>query len=312
MSPTGTRARTIRPLLEYIVENVAVYRLITSNTVEEWIYQRQIYKHSVAQHVLSDTHNDQRLFSRASLASLIFGKGETASTIKSIGGEVKIEKRPKDDDPGAPDREDEIDRIEKRRDCTVDGEAIEGVKAQSTIEIKAPEKDNYSESEDWVLQRLFKRAGLVVETAVDQNCVTKGSDYRRIDLEAQQVAKAAVASLHKKSKQTGIKSKLKSKTKKSASVLEKIRARRDAKEEAEQPLSSSDLFKKSKLNPNYKLAQKLRDYLEDHWTGVESDQIVSKFDGHVKNSAVFKALLKQMAELDRSTKRWKLKPQFKT
>ena len=49
------------------------------------------------------------------------------------------------------------------------------------------EKDNYSESEDWVLQRLFKRAGLVVETAVDQNCVTKGSDYRRIDLEAQQV-----------------------------------------------------------------------------------------------------------------------------
>ena len=31
------------------VENVAVYRLITSNTVEEWIYQRQIYKHSVAQ-----------------------------------------------------------------------------------------------------------------------------------------------------------------------------------------------------------------------------------------------------------------------
>ena len=70
--------------------------------------------------------------------------------------------------------------------------------------------------------------------------------------------------------------------------MEKIRARRDAKEEAEQPLSSSDLFKKSKLNPNYKLAQKLRDYLEDHWTGVESDQIVSKFDGHVKNSAVFK------------------------
>ena len=117
---------------------------------------------------------------------MIFGKGETASTIKSIGGEVKIEKRPKDDDPGAPD-EDEIDKIEKRRDCTVDGEAIEGVKAQSTIEIKAPEKDNYSESEDWVLQRLFKRAGLVVETAVDQNCVTKGSDYRRIDLEAQQV-----------------------------------------------------------------------------------------------------------------------------
>ena len=101
------------------------------------------------------------------------------------------------------------------------------------------------------------------------------------------MAKAAVASLHKKSRQTGAKSKLKSKTKKSASVLEKIRARRDAKDEAEQPLSSSDLFKKSKLNPNYKLAQQLRDYLQENWSGVDSDQIVRKFDGQVKHSAVF-------------------------
>ena len=42
------------------IENVAIYRLITSETVEEWIYQRQVYKHNVAQHVLTDNHNDQR------------------------------------------------------------------------------------------------------------------------------------------------------------------------------------------------------------------------------------------------------------
>ena len=76
---------------------------------------------------------------------------ETASTIKSIGGEVKIEKRPRDEDPGAPEETIE-EKIEKIKDCTVDGAEIQGVKAQSTIELKVPEKENYAESEDWVLQ----------------------------------------------------------------------------------------------------------------------------------------------------------------
>ena len=73
------------------IENVAIYRLITSQTVEEWIYQRQVYKHNVAQHVLSENHNDQRLFTKSSLSSLLFGKAETVSTIKDSGlGELTL------------------------------------------------------------------------------------------------------------------------------------------------------------------------------------------------------------------------------
>ena len=37
----------------------------------------------------------------------------------------------------------------------------------------------------------------------------------------------------------------------------------------------------------------------------------SKFDGNVNHSAVFKAVLKQIAVLDRKTHRWKLRDQFK-
>ena len=253
--------------------------------------------------MLSDTHNDQRLFSKSSLSSLFFGKAETAMTTKSIGAEVKIEKRKKSSksDPPESSKHSNISESLKKvyekypnlRKCakkTVDGEHIPGVKSHSIVqEREAAEKAEYAKTEDWVLQRLFKRAGVVMDTAIDQQAVTDGVDYRKIDKEAQKVANRAVAALHKRSRNPGEKKKLKSKKAKSASILEKIRARRDAKAEAEQPLSvSTDLFKKSKLNPNYKLAQQLRDYIEDHWSGVTSEDIVSKFDGNVKSSAVFK------------------------
>ena len=136
------------------------------------------------------------------------------------------------------------------------------------------------------LFRSPEKAGVVMESAVDQAAVTLGTDYKRIDKEAQEVAKQAVAALHQKS--AAKKSGLKAKSTKSASILEKIRARRDAKAEASQPMGdNSHIFKKSKLNPNYKLAQKLRDYLQDRWS-ASSDDIVSKFDGHIKSNAVFK------------------------
>ena len=38
---------------------------------------------------------------------------------------------------------------------------------------------------------------------------------------------------------------------------------------------------------------------------------VAKFDGHIKNSAVFKAVLKQIATLNKTTHRWSLREQFR-
>ena len=67
-----------------------------------------------------------------------------------------------------------------------------------------------------------------------------------------------MAALHKLSKpKKELEGKVKSGSK-SKSVLEKIRERRSVNDEIEAPLSNTDIFKKSKLNPNYKLARQLR------------------------------------------------------
>ena len=99
---------------------------------------------------------------------------------------------------------------------------------------------------------------------------------------------------------------------KSSSALERIRDRRSVKDEIKTPLTTGEnIFKKSKLNPNYKLAQKLRDFLNSHHGGVKTDTLVAKFDGNIKNSAVFKAVLKQIATLNKVTHRWTLREQFR-
>ena len=127
----------------------------------------------------------------------------------------------------------------------------------------------------------------------------KGEDFKRVDEEAQRVAKAAVAALHAKSKALkGLKNrnshkfkenilsltkkpKLKIKSgSKSSSALERIRSRRNIQDEIAAPLTVSDenIFKKSKLNPNYKLAQKLRDFLSEKRGGVKTDTLGIGFE----------------------------------
>ena len=116
---------------------------------------------------MSDSHNDQRLFSKSSLASLFFGKGETANTVKSIGAEVKIPKRPKNPAkiPQNPSTSSaavqNLPPLEKdTKDVTVDGEVILGVNGQSVVTQSSQESnEDFAKTEDWVLQRLFKKPG---------------------------------------------------------------------------------------------------------------------------------------------------------
>ena len=255
-------------------ENVAIYRLITSQTVEEWIYQRQVYKHNVAQHVLSEKHNDQRLFSKSSLSSLLFGKADTVSIVKDSGlEEVTIEQLNKSKRKFAEEEREyqieqniphslknpEVPDAPSKSSTEVDGVIIKGVEKIKKVKKDKPKSD-FEKSEDWVLQRLFKKAGAVIESAIDQRVLKDGSqDYKKIDEEARRVAKAAVANLHKLSKPNArLEGKIK-KSEKSISALEQIRARRSVDAEIMNPLSATEhIFKKTKLNPNYKLARELR------------------------------------------------------
>ena len=238
------------------------------------------------------------------MTSLLFGAAATADIVKPLGGEItplqlkqKMEKK-------VEEEEDEEISTE------FDGFNVTGV--EKVQEVEAVPKKTFEQSEDWVLQRLFKKAGAIIETAIDQRSIKSGNaDYTRIDEEAKRVAKAAVAALHS-SAAGNAKKKTKNIGSKSTSALERIRARRPVEAELAAPLTSGgDIFKKSKLNPNYKLAQKLRDFLDKHRGGVKTDTLVAKFDGHINNSAVFKAVLKQIATLNKTTHRWSLRQQFR-
>ena len=141
------------------------------------------------------------MFTKASLTSLLFGKAETVSIVKDLGiDEIKPTQKNKNNfkeksisNEFLPDEEknkkSEIAQNDEKNDDNkpstsskvkatlqkiyekhphlapkkVDGLEIEGLRRIKVVE-KKDEKDEFEKSEDWVLQRLFKKAGAVVDS----------------------------------------------------------------------------------------------------------------------------------------------------
>lgn len=130
------------------------------------------------------------------MACLLFGKGDTAETLKMIGADIKIDKKKdkkKETDlekaakKAAEAQDSSISKslkkvykkfphLKPKKTDTIDGEKIEGL--QSASKIDAGEKKDYGKTEDWVLARLFKKAGCVIDTAVDQAAIKDGTGIR--------------------------------------------------------------------------------------------------------------------------------------
>ena len=72
-------------------------------------------------------------------------------------------------------KEDEIqpDEDEELPSREFDGVSVSGLTKVKKVKQKT---ENFEQSEDWVLQRLFKKAGAVIETAVDQRSVKEGGN----------------------------------------------------------------------------------------------------------------------------------------
>ena len=66
--------------------------------------------------------------------------------------------------------------LKPKKTDTIDGEKIEGLQSSSKIDVG--EKKDYGKTEDWVLARLFKKAGCVMDTAVDQAAIKQGTGKR--------------------------------------------------------------------------------------------------------------------------------------
>ena len=140
----------------------------------------------------------KRLFTKASLTSLLFGKAETVSIVKDLGiDEIKPSQKNDFNEKTTPNeflpdeeknKKSEIAQNDEKNENKpstsskvkatlqkiyekhphlapkkVDGLEIEGLRRVKVVE-KKDEKDEFEKSEDWVLQRLFKKAGAVVDS----------------------------------------------------------------------------------------------------------------------------------------------------
>ena len=93
-------------------------------------------------------------------------------SVKSLGGEItkdsiKKKKHESKEHEVEPDEDEELPSRE------FDGVAVSGLTKVKKVKQKT---ENFEQSEDWVLQRLFKKAGAVIETAVDQRSVKEGGN----------------------------------------------------------------------------------------------------------------------------------------
>ncbi|QQP35453.1 DNA excision repair protein ERCC6like, partial [Caligus rogercresseyi] len=183
---------------------VTVYRLITSGTIEEKIYHRQIFKQFLVNRVLKDPR--QRRFFK--------GKDSTETSAIFAGTGSVVRKK----DCFKPKKKKEMDKTDrngethqsklshKPKDKKIDGIRISNLVKRRSKESRsedAEEKDDASndstqqasDQDNYVLSKLFKKSG--VQSALKHDVIIESadSDFTLIEQEAENVARDAIKNL---------------------------------------------------------------------------------------------------------------------
>eukprot|EP00127_Corallochytrium_limacisporum_P006194 Clim_evm11s221 gene=Clim_evmTU11s221 len=179
---------------------VTIYRLITSGTVEEKIYHRQIFKQYLTHRILKDPK--QRRFFKSSDIKDLFRLNEdedrtteTSDMFAGTGLNVDIN----------------VTEVAKRtmEAPVVDGENIDGVKgkvvessAADDVVEKAGENPTHSKDDDHILNELFSGSD-AIHSAVNHDGIMDATqrDTAIIEREAEMTAKKAAAALKLSSRQ---------------------------------------------------------------------------------------------------------------
>ncbi|KAH6771358.1 chromatin remodeling 8 [Perilla frutescens var. hirtella] len=178
-------------------KDVTVYRLITRGTIEEKVYQRQIYKHFLTNKILKNPH--QRRFFKARDMKDLFtlnddgdgGSTETSSIFSQLSQKVNV--------IGATskDEQDESKPLKpsssKTDDLTTDFKNKEA--GENIGEDRANPSDMKEEEETSFLQSLFDAHG--IHSAVNHDAIMNAHDEEKMKLEEQasKVAQRAAEAL---------------------------------------------------------------------------------------------------------------------
>lgn len=191
-------------------KEVTIYRLMTAGTIEEKIYQRQVFKQFLANKVLNDpkqrtTLNLSDMHDLFTLGSDQDGGTETGQLFK--GTEVKPEgskMTPGDRNVDLPDHHAHIAGAMKQSKADEDDDKLRDIDGVASLEeYKDAEDNNKDEQEDRIMAGIFAKS---VHEALEHDAVVNGKRVIRADpailkREADRVAREAAQHLRRSSEQ---------------------------------------------------------------------------------------------------------------
>lgn len=251
---------------------VTVYRLVIAGSVEEKIYQRQIFKQAISNSVLTN-QRQRRLFSQKDLKDLFSLKADNGSIGTGAAGMTETTQMTRGEGYVDPEGEDLFDNEKD------DGEIMKSVLQSQGL------------------------AGVFDHDIVENNGVTKKASVREMEEKAKNIAKEALRNLSQsvvlgrdtfnpESRFGGFSSG-------SNGILSSIADRSDGMRQIESSKNNEDMQQYTKL------LKELRDYVRVNVP--TTDDILKEFSTQVStyDAAVFRRLLKSVASLKND--RWRLK-----
>ncbi|CAF1081670.1 unnamed protein product [Rotaria sp. Silwood1] len=175
-------------------KNVTIYRLLTSGTIEEKIYHRQIFKQFLTNRVLQDP-KQRRFFKSNDLHELFHydddndsddERTETSILLAGTNSEINLKEK--------------YDKRKRNKNAKFEGQRVPNLtKIDSKISTNQQDIQNDidKEKDDYVLSKLFKKS--VVHSALQHDSIVDHSinDYVFIETEAHRYAEEAVKALRK-------------------------------------------------------------------------------------------------------------------
>ncbi|OEU20833.1 SNF2_N-domain-containing protein [Fragilariopsis cylindrus CCMP1102] len=250
---------------------VTVYRMICAGTVEEKIYQRQIFKTALSNSVLQDS-KQRRLFTHKDLKDLFSLKADNGSVATGAEGITETAELTKGDGYVDPD--------------------------DNEITANAKEQDNGETMQSVLKSRGL--AGIFDHDVVEGNWKSKRASVREMEAKAKKLSREALQNLRQSvAPVNDLGSRFGSSGARSNSILSSIAERNT------EILNAGTLSSADEIKQNTQLLKDLRNFVK---TRVPTtNELLDTFSSHVTSSdaAVFRRLLKSIATLKNGS--WILK-----
>ena len=300
-------------------KNVTIYRLLTSGTIEEKIYQRQIFKTYLTNKILKDPKQSRFFKSNQLLDLFTYTPGyKNCTETGSIFSSFDVEITKKDVKRKVKKLKTGISENKSKAKIKVDGELISDAVHVSDYKTNVPlselsQTPNDDDDDDTItLSKIFRKSGVHSALKHDSIVSDKHEDITIIENEASKVAYHAAQALIK--------------SRDSVQKSEKSRKRKFGSKSSSESVSSTHLLKKMRernhgdvddkmTEKNLSLIKELQVFISKRGGVVTTDDIIKTFQSKVvvADNAIFKSLLVNICDFERKQSKgyWRLKPEFR-